>query len=170
MPTLTHVYDAAWSGDPSNPGAFLTITGTEIIDGLTQSGHIIVDASGGSNTTFASSYNIVAGVSNIALGTNFVIVSDSTTAGVVGRTTGGGTTPDEPADTPTYWISNGSTPDDFLNLVNALPPSLEGNGFNTPLTKPPGGRPYFDGSTAGIGDAAAAKTWLNNNGYWTSYP
>ena len=156
---MPHVYDAAWSGDPTNPGVFITITGSEISAGLTQSGHIIVDLTG----TNTSSYNFVAGVSNAVLGTNYVIVSDSTTAGVVGRTTGGNTTPNEPADTPTYWISN-----DFLNLVNALPPSLDGNGFNTPTTTPAGGRPYFDGVTAG-GLDTDARIWLNNNGYWTNY-
>jgi len=157
---MPHVYDAAWAG----PG--VTITVTEIGDGLTQSGHIIVDVSGGSNTTFVSSYNIVAGVSNSVLGTNFVIVSDSTTAGVVGRTTGGGTTPAEPADTPTYWISNGSSPDDFLNLVNALPASTN-VGFNAPESGM-FARPYFDGVTAG-GFALDAKDWLKTYGYWTNY-
>ena len=157
---MPHVYDAAWSG----PG--VTINGTEIASGLTQSGHIIVDASGGSNTTFASSYNIVAGVSNAVLGTNFVIVSDSTTAGVVGRTTGGGTTPDEPADTPTYWISNGSSPDEFLELVNALPASTN-VGFNA-AESGTFARPYFDGNTAG-GFDTDARDWLKTYGYWTNY-
>ena len=154
MPTLTHVYDAAWSTS--------TISGTEIIDGLTQSGNIIVDLTG----TNTSSYNFVAGVSNIVLGANFVIVSDSTTAGVVNRSTGGGTTPDEPADTPTYWISNGSSPDDFLNLVNALPASTN-VGFNAPETVT-FARPYFDGVTAG-GFATDARDWLKTYGYWTNY-
>ena len=155
---MPHVYDAAWSVVP--------ITGHEIIDGLTQSGHIIVDVSGGSNTTFVSSYNIVAGVSNSVLGTNFVIVSDSTTAGVVGRSTGGGTTPDEPADTPTYWISGGNSPDDFLALVNALPPSTN-VGFNVGETVT-FARPYFDGASAG-GFATDARIWLKTYGYWNNY-
>ena len=159
---MPHVYDAAWSGDPTNPGVFITITGSEISAGLTQSGHIIVDLTG----TNTSSYNFVAGVSNAVLGTNFVIVSDSTTAGVVGRTTGGNTTPNEPADTPTYWISNGSTPDDFLNLVNALPPST--NVGSNATQSGTFARPYFDGASAG-GFAADAKDWLKTYGYWNNY-
>jgi len=154
MPTLTHVYDAAWST--------LTISGTEIIDGLTQSGNIIVDLTG----TNTSSYNFVAGVSNIVLGTNFVIVSDSTTAGVVGRTTGGNTTPNEPANTPTYWISGGNSPDAFLALVNALPPSTN-VGFNVGETVT-FARPYFDGASAG-GFATDARIWLKTYGYWNNY-
>ena len=154
---MPHVYDAAWSGDPTNPGVFITIIGSEISAGLTQSGHIIVDLTG----TNTSSYNFVAGVSNAVLGTNYVIVSDSTTAGVVGRTTGGNTTPNEPADTPTYWISN-----DFLALVNALPPSTNvGSNATQSVTF---ARPYFDGVTAG-GFAADAKDWLKTYGYWTNY-
>ena len=148
---MPHVYDAAWSG----PG--VTASGSEISAGLTQSGHIIVDLTG----TNTSSYNFVAGVSNAVLGTNYVIVSDSTTAGVVGRTTGGNTTPNEPADTPTYWISN-----DFLNLVNALPPSTN-VGFNAGESGT-FSRPYFDGASAG-GFAADAKDWLKTYGYWTNY-
>ena len=148
---MPHVYDAAWSG----PG--VTASGSEISAGLTQSGHIIVDLTG----TNTSSYNFVAGVSNAVLGNNFVIVSDSTTAGVVGRTTGGNTTPNEPADTPTYWISN-----DFLNLVNALPPSTN-VGFNAGESGT-FSRPYFDGASAG-GFAADAKDWLKTYGYWTNY-
>ena len=148
---MPHVYDAAWSG----PG--VTASGSEISAGLTHSGHIIVDLTG----TNTSSYNFVAGVSNAVLGTNYVIVSDSTTAGVVGRTTGGNTTPNEPADTPTYWISN-----DFLNLVNALPPSTN-VGFNAGESGT-FSRPYFDGASAG-GFAADAKDWLKTYGYWTNY-
>lgn len=151
------VYNAAWSTS--------TITGTEITNGLTQSGNIIVDTVG----TNTSSYNFVAGISNVKIAAGeYVIVSDTDTAGVVGRSTANGTGAPAPIKQPTYWVSNGSLATDFLNLVNALPPTLNGNGFNTPNTTPPGGRPYFDG-TPGTGDAAAAKTWLNNNGYWTNY-
>ena len=153
---MPHVYDAAWSG----PG--VTASGSEISAGLTQSGHIIVDLTG----TNTSSYNFVAGVSNAVLGNNFVIVSDSTTAGVDGRTTGGNTTPDEPPDTPTYWISNGSSDTAFLTLVNALPPSTNvGSNATQPGTF---ARPYFDGASAG-GFAADAKDWLKTYGYWNNY-
>jgi hypothetical protein len=149
------VYNAAWSS--------ITITGAEITNGLTQSGNIIVDTVG----TNTSSYNFVAGISNTELTNGYVIVTDTSTAGVVGRSTGNSTGPSAPANQPTYWVSNGLSNDDFLDLVNALPPTLDGNGFNTPNTTPAGGRPYFDG-TAGF-DAPAARIWLKNNGYWTNY-
>lgn len=150
------VYNAAWST--------LTITGSDITKGLTQSGNIIVDTVG----TNTSLYSFVAGISNVKIAAGeYVIVTDTTTAGVVGRSTANSTGPNAPSNQPTYWVSKGSSPDAFLNLVNALPPSLDGNGFNTPNTTPAGGRPYFDGSTGY--DAPAAKTWLNNNGYWTNY-
>ena len=149
------VYNAAWST--------LTITGSDISKGLTQSGNIIVDTVG-NNTSL---YNFVAGISNVELTSGYVIVTDTTTAGVVGRSTGNSTGPNAPSNQPTYWVSNGLSNDAFLNLVNALPPTLDGNGFNTPNTTPPNGRPYFDGT--GTGDAASAKVWLMNNGYWTNF-
>lgn len=149
------VYNAAWST--------LTITGTEITNGLTQSGNIIVDTVG----TNTSSYNFVAGISNTELTNGYVIVTDTSTAGVVGRSTGNNTGPSAPANQPTYWVSNGLSNDDFLDLVNALPPTLDGNGFNIPNTTPPGGRPYFTGNSP-FADTDA-RIWLKNNGYWTNY-
>jgi len=55
----------------------------------------------------------------------YVIVSDTTTTGLVGRTTGGGTGVAQ-ADTPTFWKSAGLTDQDLVDLINKLPGS-EGN-------------------------------------------
>jgi hypothetical protein len=58
----------------------------------------------------------------------YVIVGDTTTAGLVGRTTGGGTGV-APADTPTFWKSAGLTDQDLVDLINKLPGS-DGNYTN----------------------------------------
>jgi len=154
-PPIQQKYSAAYVGS-SAP----SITGCDMI------GHIAVVT----DPSFSSwsSASFVGGLLFLETVVGYVIISDSNTAGIVGRTTGGGTTPDEPRDKPTYWVS--ATKDDagFLTLVNSLPPSLDGNGYNTPTTTPPGGRPYYD-NTPGF-QPADAKIWLNQNGYWTSYP
>jgi len=161
-PAIQQKYSAAYVGVGATP-----------IAGCAMIGNIAVVTA--VNFTSWSSASFVGGLSASYDSSGYVIISDSTTAGVIGRTTGNNTTNtiNAPAgtqipDKPTYWVSLTKDGDGFLALVNKLPPSLDGNGFNTPNTTPAGGRPYFDG-TAGF-DAAAAKTWLNQNGYWTSYP
>jgi hypothetical protein len=164
-PIQAQKYSTAYvTGSPTAP------TGADVV------GNIMVVVS--SAFTSWSSYSFVGGLSASYDTSGYVIICDSTTAGVNGRTTGNNSynpinapaspNPVQIPDKPTYWVSLTKDGDGFLALVNKLPPSLDGNGFNTPNTTPAGGRPYFDG-TAGF-DAAAAKTWLNNNGYWTSYP
>ena len=159
---MAQKYSTAYVGSGATP-----ITGCDMI------GHIAVVTA--VSFTSWSSASFVGGLSASYDNSGYVIISDSTTAGVIGRTTGNNTTNtiNAPAgtqipDKPTFWVSLTKDGDGFLALVNKLPPTLDNVGYNTPNTTPAGGRPYFDG-TAGF-DAAAAKTWLNNNGYWTSYP
>lgn len=128
------------------PGKYLTAyTGGTNIPGFANIGNIAVDDTGSGDYSLA---NFVGGVSSTYDSNGYVIISDTTTAGVVGRTTGGNTEGPAPANTPTFWVS--ATKDDagFLFLVNRLP----ARSGQTPFT-------------SGI----AAKIWLNNNGYWTSY-
>ena len=156
-------------------------TGADVV------GNIMVVIS--SAFTSWSSYNFVGGLSASYDASGYIIICDSTTAGVIGRTTGNNTTNpiNAPAgteipDKPTYWVSNGKNDAAFLILFNSLPPTLDGNGYNTPTTTPPGGRPYIDsgdvstyGNITGLPNNPytdpydAAKDWLKINGYWTSY-
>ena len=162
MAAASQVYSTAYVGSGATP-----ITGCDMI------GHIAVVTSG--TFTSWSSASFVGGLSASYDSSGYVIICDSTTAGVNNRTTGNNTSnpinapgspPVQIPDKPTFWVSLTKDGDGFLALVNKLPPSTN-VGFNSsqPSTFD---RPYFDG-TAGF-DAAAAKTWLNNNGYWTSYP
>ena len=162
MAAASQVYSTAYVGSGATP-----ITGCDMI------GHIAVVTSG--TFTSWSSASFVGGLSASYNTSGYVIICDSTTAGVNNRTTGNNTSnpinapgspPVQIPDKPTFWVSLTKDGDGFLALVNKLPPSTN-VGFNSsqPSTFD---RPYFDG-TAGF-DAAAAKTWLNNNGYWTSYP
>jgi hypothetical protein len=172
----SQVYSTAYvTGSPTAP------TGTDVV------GNIMVVVS--SAFTSWSSASFVGGLSASYDSSGYVIISDSTTAGVNGRTTGNNTTNtiNAPAgtqipDKPTFWVSNGKNDQAFLILFNSLPPTLDNVGYNTPTTTPAGGRPYFDNGDASTynlpalpnfpyTDAyTAARDWLNQNGYWTSYP
>ena len=69
---------------------------------------------------------------------------------IITHTTSGGTQPN-PVGGPAYigfWRSKFLTEQSFLDLSNVIPPRKG----QTPFTS-----------------ASEAKTWLNNNGYWTSY-
>jgi hypothetical protein len=58
----------------------------------------------------------------------------------------------DPFGVPAYlgfWRSVGFTESDFLNTVNSIPPRIGFSPFTT---------------------ASQAQNWLNNNGYWSSYP
>jgi hypothetical protein len=160
------------AGLPKYSTAFVG-PGASPIGGCDMIGHIAVVT----DPSFSSwsSASFVGGLSSSYATGFWVIICDSTTAGVVGRTTGNNTTNPINAPSgfeldykPTFWIGK-KTDADFCILVNKLPPTLDGNGYNTPTTTPAGGRPYFDGVSAGF-TASGAKTWLNQNGYWTSYP
>ena len=163
------------AGLPKYSTAFVG-PGASPIGGCDMIGHIAVVT----NPSFSSwsSASFVGGLSFSYYTGFWVIICDSTTTGVVGRTTGNNTSnpinapgipPVQIPDKPTFWIGKKSTDAEFCLLVNKLPPTLDGNGYNTPTTTPPGGRPYFDGVSPGS-TASDAKTWLNQNGYWTSYP
>jgi len=153
-PPIQQKYSTAYVGSGATP-----------IAGCAMIGNIAVVTA--VNFTSWSSASFVGGLSASLDLAGYVIISDSNTAGIVGRTTGGGTTPDEPPDKPTYWVSVTKDDTGFLTLVNSLPPSTN-VGFNIGEA-PTFYRPYFDGSP-GVGDAANAKVWLNTYGYWTSYP
>ena len=113
--------------------------------GFTNTGKIAIDTNPGSGDY--SIANFVGGVLETYDTSGYVIITDTTTSGVDTRSTGNHTGTAS-VNTPTFWVS--TTKDDigFLYLVNRLP---ERKGL-TPFT-------------SGI----AAKTWLNTNGYWTSY-
>jgi len=170
------IYNAAFvTGSPAAP------TGAEVV------GNILVVTLPNSFTSWTS-YPIVGGILSTYDSSGYVIISDSTTAGVIGRTTGNNTTNPinapagtEIADKPTFWVSNAKTSASFLDLVNKLPPSTA-VGYNVSGTTPPGGRPFFDNGDPGTYNLPAlpnfpyanaydaARDWLKINGYWTSYP
>ena len=114
--------------------------------GFTNTGKIAIDTNPGSGDY--SIANFVGGVLSTYDSNGYVIISDTTTAGIVGRTTGGNTTPPVSANEPTFWVSPTKDESGFLFLVNRLP----ARSSQTPFTT-----------------GSDAKTWLNNNGYWTSY-
>lgn len=107
-------------------------------------GNIAVDVY---NLVLPSDYPFTPGINDLYDTNGYIIISDTTNANLVGRKTGNSTGVAE-ADKPTYWASASKTEESFLYLVNRLP-SRSGQ---TPFT-----------------DTVDAKTWLNSNGYWTSY-
>jgi hypothetical protein len=116
------------------------------ISGFKNVGKIAIDINPGLGDY--SLGNFVGGVSGSYDSIGYVIISDTTTAGVVGRTTGGNTTGPAPADTPTFWVS--ATKDDagFLSLFNRLPERAD---------------------LASLTDPFEAAAWLRLSGYWTNY-
>ena len=71
----------------------------------------------------------------------YVITCDTTTTGLAGRTTGGGTGV-APANIPTFWKTAGTSQAQLLAVVNRLP-----------------------GSPGNLTTAAGATGWLNSNNY-----
>jgi hypothetical protein len=121
-------------------------TGGTPISGFENIGNIAVDTEPGSGDY--SLGNFVGGVSGSYDNNGYIIISDTTTAGLVGKTTGGNTTGTASANQPTFWTSTSKTDNSFLDLVNNLPARS--------------GQSAFDNTTQ-------ASTWLSSNGYWTSY-
>jgi hypothetical protein len=120
-------------------------TGGATISGFTNIGNIAVDTNPGSGNYALG--NFVGGVLDSYDTSGYVVISDNTTAGVVGWSTGNNTGTAS-ANTPIFWVS--PTKDDvgFLYLINRLPARY--------------GQSLFT-------NGSDAKTWLDTNGYWTSY-
>ncbi len=112
--------------------------------GWTKYGNIAVDTTG---IATIDDLPFSPGIDENYDANGYIIITDTTNAGIVGRTTGNNTGTSE-ADTPTYWATLAQTEQSFLDLVNALPGRL-------------GQTPFVDGGSA--------LTWLNSNGYWSSY-
>ena len=125
-------------------------TGGTPISGFENIGNIAVDTEPGSGDY--SLGNFVGGVSGSYDNNGYIIISDTTTAGLVGKTTGGNTTGTASANQPTFWASTSKTDNSFLDLVNNLPARS--------------GQSAFDNTTHGL---VSACNWLSTNGYWTSY-
>jgi len=128
-------------------GKYLTaFTGGTPISGFENIGKIAVDTEPGSGDY--SLGHFVGGVSGSYDTNGYIIISDTTTAGLVGRTTGGNTTDPVQPDQPTFWASTSKTDNSFLDLVNNLPARSGQSAFN---------------------NTTQASTWLSLNDYWTSY-
>lgn len=112
--------------------------------GWTKIGNIAVDTTG---IVTPNDAPFLPGVDENYDTNGYIIISDTTTAGLVGRTTGNNTGV-ATSDTPTYWATLLKTEQSFLELVNKLPARVDETPF------------------VGGGDAL---TWLNSNGYWSSY-
>jgi hypothetical protein len=121
-------------------------TGGTPIPGFKNVGKIAVDTNPGSGDY--SLGNFVGGVSESYDTSGYVIITDTTTADVVGRPTGNNSGFISQSDQPTYWVSPTKDDAGFLYLVNKLPERSGQATFSSPLI---------------------AATWLRNNGYWTSY-
>ena len=165
-PPIQQKYSTAYVGSGATP-----ITGCDMI------GHIAVVTSG--TFTSWSSASFVGGLSASYDTSGYVIICDSTTAGVNGRTTGNNTTNpiNAPAgtqipDKPTFWVSNVKNDASFLILFNSLPPSTN-VGYNATQSSA-FSRPYIDSGDVSTYNPYtdpydAAKDWLKTHGYWTSY-
>jgi hypothetical protein len=128
-------------------GKYVTAyTGGYGISGFRNVGNIAVDTNPGSGDY--SLGNFIGGVMSSYDSTGYIIITDTSTAGVVGRTTGNNTGPTSQANTPTFWVSPTKDDAGFLFLVNRLPARS-------------GQEPFTEG--------LLAATWLRTNGYWTTY-
>ena len=129
-------------------GKYVTAyTGGSSISGFKNVGNIAVDINPGSGDY--SLGNFIGGIMSSYDSTGYVIITDTTTAGVVGRPTGNNTGTVSQANTPTFWVSPTKDDTGFLFLVNRLPARS-------------GQTPFYSSDDASF--------WLNENGYWTSYP
>jgi hypothetical protein len=115
------------------------------ISGFKNIGKIAIDTNPGSGDY--SLGNFVGGVQASYDDNSYIIISDTTTALVDDRSTGNQTGTASP-NQPTFFASKFKTDESFLRMVNRLPARS-------------GQTPFTTGSDA--------KTWLNTNGYWTSY-
>ena len=108
--------------------------------GWTKVGNIAVNSSNNQNYPFG----FIPGILDTYDTTAYVIVSDTTTANLVGRTTGGGLGVALP-DQPTWWVTPAKSDISFIDLAKRLTGSYS------------------------LSTAVESKTLLNSLGYWTSY-
>jgi hypothetical protein len=94
-----------------NPGA-------TPLDGAVQIDNVVV-------ATGTPSFTTISWVGGVDDSDGYVIVGDTTSSGLIGWGTGGGTGTSEP-DTPTFWKATGRTDNALIALVNRLPGS-DGN-------------------------------------------
>ena len=128
-------------------GKYLTAyTGGTPIPGFKNVGSIAVDTNPGSGDY--SLGNFVGGVAASYDTSGYVIITDTTNAGIVGRSTGNNSGTYSQPNQPTYWVSTTKDDAGFLFLVNRLPERSGQDPFTEPLL---------------------ASAWLASNGYWTSY-
>lgn len=118
--------------------------GNSAPDGWIKYGNIAVDVDGIAN---ASAKPFTMGINESLATTRYVIITDTTNAGLVGRKIAG-TSATASADIPTFWVSSAKTDDSFCQLVNRLP-----------------GRQGLVSLTSSSG----AHNWLISNGYWSSF-
>jgi hypothetical protein len=111
------------------------------ITGCTQVGNIAV-------STDMSITNLSGFSGGVEDANGYIIVSDTVNAGLVGRSTGNRTGTVSVTSVPTYWRSLLKTDDSFIFLSNKLPARKYQTAFTT---------------------AIDSKTWLNSNGYYTSW-
>jgi hypothetical protein len=113
-----------------------------VITGCTQVGNIAVST----NMSITNLSGFSGGVEDA---NGYIIISDTVNAGLVGRSTANkvGVVASTPS-VPTYWRSLLKTDVSFLTLSNKLPARKYQTAFTT---------------------ATDAKTWLNSNGYYTSW-
>ena len=112
--------------------------------GWVKYGNIAIDIDGIAN---ASAQPFTPGIDESLDATRYVIITDSTNAGLAGRKIAGGPATAS-ADIPTFWVSSAKTDDSFCQLVNRLP-----------------GRQGLISLTSSID----AFNWLISNGYWSSF-
>jgi hypothetical protein len=128
-------------------GKYVTaFTGGSPISGFENIGDVAIDTNPGSGDY--SLGNFVGGILETYDTSGYVIITDTTNAGVVGRPTGNNSGSISQPNQPTYWVSPTKDDAGFLFLINRLP----ARSGQTPFT-----------------DASVASAWLTSNGYWSTY-
>ena len=129
-------------------GKYVTaFTGGVIKSGFKNIGKIAIDTNPGAGDYTTA--NFVGGVLETYDSTGYIIITNTTDAGIVGRPTGNNTGT-APGSTPTFWVSPTKDDAGFLYLVNRLP-----------FTQDSGEIPFTD--------ATWAANWLRTAGFWSTY-
>jgi hypothetical protein len=116
-----------------------------VLNGFTNIGNIAIDTNPGAGDYTAAEF--VGGIDETYDTTSYIIISDTTTALLDTRSTGGNTGVALPKQ-PTFFASKQKTEESFLRMVNRLPARVN--------------QPKFT-------EGSKAKKWLNDNGYWTTF-